>query len=63
VTQTAEVRFYANFSTLGVVAVVIANPESDPRDSLVPTKPVPTPLPTVTIYATPSPSPSTSTEP
>jgi len=63
VAQTAEVRFYANFSTLGVVAVVIANPESDPRDSLVPPKPVPTPLPTVTIYASPSPSPSTSTEP
>ncbi|ASY26615.1 rod shape-determining protein MreC [Candidatus Planktophila versatilis] len=63
VTQTAEVRFYANFSTLGVVAVVIAKPESDPRDALVPPKPVPTPLPTVTIYATPSPSPSTSTEP
>ena len=63
VTQTAEVRFYANFSTLGVVAVVIAKPESDPRDSLVPPKPRPTPLPTVTIYATPSPSPSTSTEP
>ena len=63
VTQTAEVRFYANFSTLGVVAVVIAKPESDPRDALVPPKPVPTPLPTVTIYATPSPSPSASTEP
>ena len=63
VTQTAEVRFYANFSTLGVVAVVIAKPESDPRDALVPPKPVPTPLPTVTIYATPSPSSSTSTEP
>lgn len=63
VTQTAEVRFYANFSTLGVVAVVIAKPESDPRDALVPPKPVPTPLPTVTIYASPSPSPSTSTEP
>ena len=63
VTQTAEVRFYANFSTLGVVAVVIAKPESDPRDALVPPKPVPTPLPTVTIYASPSPSPSASTEP
>jgi rod shape-determining protein MreC len=63
VTQTAEVRFYANFSTLGVVAVVIAKPESDPRDALVPPKPVPTPLPTVTIYATPAPSPSASTEP
>jgi rod shape-determining protein MreC len=58
VTQTAEVKFYANFSTLGVVAVVKRNPASDPRDSLVPAKPRPTPLPTVTIYASPSPSPT-----
>jgi rod shape-determining protein MreC len=61
VTQTADVKFYANFSTLGVVAVVISNPNSDPRDSLVPPKPRPTPMPTVTVYATPdaaSPSPS-----
>jgi rod shape-determining protein MreC len=63
VTQTAEVKFYANFSTLGVVAVVVTNPEADPRDSLVPAKPRPTPLPTVTIYASPSPSPSPTTEP
>jgi rod shape-determining protein MreC len=53
VTQTADVKFYANFSTLGVVAVVVSNPSSDPRDALVPPKPRPTPLPTVTIYATP----------
>ena len=61
VTQTADVKFYANFSTLGVVAVVISNPSSDPRDSLVPPKPRPTPIPTVTVYATPgaaSPSPT-----
>jgi len=61
VTQTADVKFYANFSTLGVVAVVISNPSADPRDSLVPPKPRPTPMPTVTVYATPgaaSPSPS-----
>ncbi len=61
VTQTADVKFYANFSTLGVVAVVISNPSADPRDSLVPPKPRPTPIPTVTVYATPgaaSPSPS-----
>ena len=61
VTQTADVKFYANFSTLGVVAVVISNPSADPRDSLVPPKPRPTPIPTVTVYATPgaaSPSPT-----
>jgi rod shape-determining protein MreC len=63
VSQTAEVKFYANFSTLGVVSVVISNPKSDPRDSLVPPKPRPTPIPTVTVYADPaltSPSPSAS---
>ena len=53
VTQTADVKFYTNFSTLGVVAVVVSGLTADPRDSLVPPKPRPTPLPTVTIYATP----------
>jgi len=59
VTQTADVKFYSNFSTLGIVAVVVAAAAADPRDALVPPKPLPTPLPTVTIYATPpTPSPS-----
>jgi rod shape-determining protein MreC len=58
VTQTADVKFYANFSALGVVAVVISSPATDPRDSLVPAKPRPTPTPTVTVTVTPSPSPS-----
>jgi rod shape-determining protein MreC len=58
VTQTADVKFYTNFSTLGVVAIVIGAPSADPRDSLVPAKPQPTPIPTVTVTATPSPSPS-----
>ncbi|CAB4549217.1 MAG: cell shape-determining protein [Actinobacteria bacterium] len=58
VTQTAEVKFYVNFSTIGVVSVVVRAPEIDPRDALVPPKPVPTPLPTVTITATPSPTAS-----
>ncbi len=58
ITQTADVKFYTNFSTVGVVAVVIGAPAVDPRDSLVPPKPQPTPIPTVTVTATPSPSPS-----
>lgn len=58
VTQTADVKFYTNFSALGVVAVVISPPATDPRDSLVPAKPKPTPIPTVTVTATPSASPS-----
>jgi rod shape-determining protein MreC len=65
VSQTADVKFYSNFSTLGVVSVVVSNPKSDPRDALVPQKPRPTPIPTVTVYAdpalaSPSPSPSSS---
>jgi len=58
ITQTAEVKFYTNFSTLGVVAVVVSAPSSDPRDALVPAKPKPTPTPTVTVTVTPSPTPS-----
>jgi rod shape-determining protein MreC len=58
VTQTAEVKYYVNFSTIGVVSVVVKAPEIDPRDALVPPKPVPTPLPTVTVTATPSPTAS-----
>jgi rod shape-determining protein MreC len=61
VTQTADVKFYTNFSTLGVVAVVVSGAAADPRDSLVPPKPHPTPIPTVTVYATPgaaAPSPT-----
>ena len=46
-------KFYTNFSTLGVVAVVVSGSTADPRDSLVPPKLRPTPLPTVTVYATP----------
>lgn len=56
VTQTAEVKFYVNFSTLAVVSVVVRAPEVDPRDALVPPKPVPTPLPTVTVTVSPSPT-------
>jgi rod shape-determining protein MreC len=59
VTQTADVKFYVNFSTLSVVSVVLRSPEIDPRDALVPAKPVPTPLPTVTVTVTPSPTATT----
>lgn len=58
VTQTADVKFYSNFATLGVVSVVVAAPATDPRDALVPAKPVPTPIPTVTVTASPSPTAS-----
>jgi rod shape-determining protein MreC len=44
VTQTADVKFYTNFSTLGVVAVVVSGSSADPRDALVPPKRRPTPV-------------------
>jgi rod shape-determining protein MreC len=56
VTQTADVKYYVNFSTLGVVSVVIAAPAADPRDALIPPKPQATPTPTVTVTVTPSPN-------
>lgn len=58
VAQTATIRYYTNFSILGVVAIVVGGPTSDPGDSLVPQKPQVTPLPTVTVTVTPSPTPS-----
>ena len=59
VTQTADVKFYTNFTALGVVSVVVSGEGTDPRDALVPPRPVPTPIPTVTVYVTPSPTPGT----
>ncbi len=57
ITQTADVKFFTNFSTLGVVSVVVSSPKTDPRDALVPVKPRPTPVPTVPVTVTPSPTP------
>jgi rod shape-determining protein MreC len=37
-TQTAQVRPFADFSSLGVVGVVVAPPRTDPRDSVLPGK-------------------------
>ncbi len=58
IAQSATVHLYTDFSALGVVAVVVGAPSSNPGDALVPAKPRPTPVPTVTIYATPSPTPT-----
>jgi rod shape-determining protein MreC len=58
VTQTADVRFFANFSAISVVSVVLKGPDTDPRDALIPAKPIPIPVPTVTVFVTPSQSPS-----
>jgi rod shape-determining protein MreC len=52
-TQTALVRPFADFSTLGVVGIVIQGPAHDPRDSVLPH-----PAPTVTVTVTPRAKPS-----
>jgi rod shape-determining protein MreC len=56
-TQNALVKPFVDFTTLGVVGVVVAAPHTDPRDSVLPSKPKPAPTVTVTVTpgATPSP--------
>ena len=57
-TQTALVRPFVNFTSLGVVGVVIGGPAQNPRDSVLP--PGPTPVPTA-VTVTPSASPTVTT--
>jgi rod shape-determining protein MreC len=58
IAQGGTVLYYTNFSILGVLAVVVGAPATNPGDALIPSKPTPTPIPTVTVYVTPSPSPT-----
>lgn len=53
-TRSALVRPFADFSSLGVVGVVIVPPRVSPRDSVLPPAPHPTPTPTVTKTVYPS---------
>lgn len=55
ITQNADVEASANLNQIGIVAVVVSPPKSDPRDSLIPK-----PNPTVTVYVTPTPTPTPS---
>jgi rod shape-determining protein MreC len=48
-TQTALVRPAVNFTSLGVVGVVVQTPRHNPRTSILPR-----PAPTVTVTANPS---------
>ena len=50
-TQTALVKPFVNFTSLGVVGIVVAVPKHSPRISVLPR-----PAPTVTVTTTPSPS-------
>jgi rod shape-determining protein MreC len=55
-TQTALVRPFADFTTLGVVGIVLQGPRHDPRDSVLPH---PAPMVTVTVRAKPAAANST----
>jgi rod shape-determining protein MreC len=61
-TQTALVRPFVNFTTLGVVGVVVQVPKHNPRVSILP-RPAPTVTVTVTPEASSSASPGGSTSP
>ncbi|MGH3241445.1 MAG: rod shape-determining protein MreC [Spirillospora sp.] len=55
-TRTAYVRPFVKFTSLDVVAVVVAPPKTDPRDAVLPPRPKPpvTPKPSATPSASPS---------
>jgi rod shape-determining protein MreC len=55
-TALALVRPYVDFTSLGVVGIVVVPPARNPRFSVLPPKPQPSPAVTVTV--TPGPSPS-----
>ena len=56
-TQTALVKPFVDFTSLGVVGVVVGGPAQDPHDSVLPAGPKP--VPTVTVTATPKASTGT----
>ena len=58
-TQTALIKPFVNFTSLGVVGVVVGGPAQNPRDSVLP--PGPAPVPTVTVTVTPGASPQATT--
>jgi rod shape-determining protein MreC len=63
-TRTALIRPFVDFTSLGVVGVVVVPPRVNPRDSVLPPSPHPSPTPTVTktvFRPTAPPGPGTST--
>jgi rod shape-determining protein MreC len=59
-TALALVRPYVDFTSLGVVGIVVAPPSHNPRFSVLPPAPKPRPVPTVTVTVTAGPSPTPS---
>jgi rod shape-determining protein MreC len=58
-TQTGLIKPFVDFTSLGVVGVVVGGPAKDPHDSVLPAGPKP--APTVTVTVTPTPSTGTGT--
>ena len=59
-TQTGLVKPFVNFTSLGVVGVVVAGPGQNPHDSVLPAAPKPAPTVTVTVTPTAPSQPATS---
>jgi rod shape-determining protein MreC len=59
-TALALVQPYVNFTSLGVVGIVVAPPSHNPRFSVLPPAPRVKPVPTVTVTVTARPSSSPS---
>jgi rod shape-determining protein MreC len=59
-TALALVRPYVDFTSLGVVGIVVAPPARNPRFSVLPPAPKPRPVPTVTVTVTAPPASPTS---
>jgi len=62
-TALALVQPYADFTSLGVVGIVVAPPSHNPRFSVLPPAPHVKPVPTVTVTVTPGASASPSPTP
>jgi rod shape-determining protein MreC len=62
-TRSALIRPFVDFTSLGVVGVVIVPPRVNPRNSVLPPSPHPTPTPTVTKTVFRSPRASRGTRP
>ncbi|TDD85328.1 rod shape-determining protein MreC [Actinomadura rubrisoli] len=62
-TRTAYVRPFVRFTSLDVVAVVVAPPRTDPRDAVLPPTPKPAPTPSPSASPGPSGSPSPGASP
>jgi rod shape-determining protein MreC len=57
-TKTVEVQPFVGFTKLDIVGVVVVGPRTDPRDSVLPTRPAPSPKATAKKSPTPGRNPN-----